>query len=335
MPEYLDKDGLEYLWGKIKASFYTKSEIEEILSLLLANVTTELICLTSDAPSRVVLGESLTVTLTAGTGQSITAVTVTMGGTDITSSVYANNVITIPNVTGAVNISAAAVINFANSTVKSLCVSNWGGNDVSNEITIREAAQVTQLGSVFKSNTAITSFDELQYFTGLQSLNSQEFNGCTNLSSITFPTVQLTYMRLHQTFVNCKNLTSIDFSPLAGSSCVQIYYTFQTCTKLRSINFTGISFANCYNNIGSQTAVGGSFSGATLIDTIGGGFSGIKKTFGTILSNLPLTHDSAVVILQSLGTASSGATITFKASTKSTLTADEIAIATSKGWTVS
>lgn len=50
-------------------------------------------------------GQSYTATLTP-TGESITSVVVTMGGTNVTSSVYSNGVINIPNVTGDVVITA-------------------------------------------------------------------------------------------------------------------------------------------------------------------------------------------------------------------------------------
>lgn len=50
-------------------------------------------------------GKAYTATLTP-TGSSITSVTVTMGGTDVTSSVYSNGVISIPSVTGDIVITA-------------------------------------------------------------------------------------------------------------------------------------------------------------------------------------------------------------------------------------
>jgi hypothetical protein len=47
----------------------------------------------------------------------------------------------------------------------------------------------------------------------------------------------------------------------------------------------------------------------------------------------PLTHDSAVALLNSIGTVS-GQTITFKATTYDTLSSEEIAIGTAKGWSI-
>ena len=55
---------------------------------------------------------------------------------------------------------------FADSIVKDTCVSKWD-TDGNGELSYIEAALVTSLDVAFRSNTAITSFDELQYFIGL------------------------------------------------------------------------------------------------------------------------------------------------------------------------
>ena len=63
---------------------------------------------------------------------------------------------------------------FADENVKALCVAKWDKND-DGELSEEEAAAVTYLGEVFKENEVITSFDELQYFTGLTSIGSKAF----------------------------------------------------------------------------------------------------------------------------------------------------------------
>ncbi len=54
-------------------------------------------------------GDSYSATLSADTDYTIDSVTVTMGGTDITSTVYSNGTITIASVTGDIVITASAV----------------------------------------------------------------------------------------------------------------------------------------------------------------------------------------------------------------------------------
>lgn len=80
------------------------------------------------------------------------------------------------------------VIKFADPEVERICVENWGSNG---KITKDQAAAVTTLGTVFRNNTKITSFDELKYFTGVATISNNCFNGCTslnivNLSNIAF-----------------------------------------------------------------------------------------------------------------------------------------------------
>ena len=74
-------------------------------------------------------------------------------------------------------------ISFEDANVKSLCVANWDTNG-DGEISYTEAAAVTSLGTVFR-NKGIRSFNELQYFTGLNSIGYEAFAGCYNLRTIT------------------------------------------------------------------------------------------------------------------------------------------------------
>lgn len=53
-------------------------------------------------------------------------------------------------------------------------------------ITKDDAAKVTNIGTWFQ-NSAITNFDEFQYFIAVTSLNAQAFRGCTSLRSIKMP----------------------------------------------------------------------------------------------------------------------------------------------------
>lgn len=76
------------------------------------SVTNHLTNVTSDnSATSVTSGASYNATLTAADGYIISAVTVTMGGADITSSVYGGGVIRITSVTGDVVITAVAMVN--------------------------------------------------------------------------------------------------------------------------------------------------------------------------------------------------------------------------------
>lgn len=83
-------------------------------------------------------------------------------------------------------LAGAQNINFADATVKALCVANWD-TDKDGELSEAEAVAVTDLGDVFKGNTKITSFDELQYFIGLTDTGYGTFQNCSGLTSVTIP----------------------------------------------------------------------------------------------------------------------------------------------------
>ena len=121
-------------------------------------------------------------------------------------------------------------ITFADANVKALCVQNWD-TDGDGELSEAEAAAVTDLGTVFKGNKTITSFDELQYFTGLTSIGNSAFLGCTGLTSITIPN---SVNRIgNQAFENCTSLTSVTIP----NSVTSIGFgAFISCSGLTSIN---------------------------------------------------------------------------------------------------
>lgn len=64
----------------------------------------------SNTTASIESGQSYTTTLTASTNYTLNSVTVTMGGVDITSTVYSSGTVSIPSVTGNIVITATAVL---------------------------------------------------------------------------------------------------------------------------------------------------------------------------------------------------------------------------------
>ncbi len=119
---------------------------------------------------------------------------------------------------------------FADANVKALCVANWDTND-DGELSEAEAKAVTDLGKVFKENTAIISFNELQYFTGLTAIGNYAFSGCSGLTSVTIPnSVKSIGMYV---FEGCTGLTFIEIPNSVTSLGVN---PFSRCTSLTSIS---------------------------------------------------------------------------------------------------
>ena len=78
------------------------------------------------------------------------------------------------------------IITFADHTAKQLCVKNWDSNG-DEELSKQEAAAVKSLNGIFKFNHDIHTFDELQYFTGLTTIEKDAFYNCSRLTSFIIP----------------------------------------------------------------------------------------------------------------------------------------------------
>ena len=63
------------------------------------------------------------------------------------------------------------IISFVDTKVKAVCVANWD-TDHDGELSGAEAIAVTNLGEIFTGNTNVTSFNELQCFTGINKVRS-------------------------------------------------------------------------------------------------------------------------------------------------------------------
>lgn len=118
---------------------------------------------------------------------------------------------------------------FADQKVKEICFQNWDA-DKDGTLWQSEAMAVTDLGTVFRE-TAITSFDELKYFTGLQSIASNAFRECESLRSISLPESLNTIG--DEAFRECTLLQSINI-PYGVRNIARLL--FRNCKSLQSIN---------------------------------------------------------------------------------------------------
>lgn len=108
----------------------------------------------------------------------------------------------------------AVPIEFADADVKAICIANWDTNK-DGELSFDEAAAVTDLGNAF-SGQSITSFNELQYFTGLTSIGDNAFSNCASLAEITIP-ANITSIGA-SAFSGCPGLYSITLEPTTPPS---------------------------------------------------------------------------------------------------------------------
>ncbi len=138
-------------------------------------------------------------------------------------------------------------ITFADANVKAICVANWDTNG-DGELSYDEAAAVTDLGNVFRENSTITSFNELQYFTGLSSIGNYAFSCCYGLTAITLPNSVVSIGDL--AFHLCRNLASIilpDLVTSIGDSAFDDCYSLTSLILPNSVTSIGnFAFSFCY-----------------------------------------------------------------------------------------
>ena len=178
---------------------------------------------------------------------SATITATTTDGTNLSANCY---------VTVESGSSESTIISFVDPRVKALCVQNWDTNG-DGELSKAEAATVTNLGTVFKNNSTITSFDELQYFTGLTSIGEYAFSCCWYLTSITIPS-SVTSIG-YDAFSSCSRLTGITIP----SSVVSISnYAFDYCSGL-----TNITIPSSVTSIGAYAFRGCSGLASIKVDS--------------------------------------------------------------------
>jgi len=161
-------------------------------------------------------------------------------------------------------------IHFEDPVVEEICLEHWDTNG-DYQLSYKEAAAVTSIGSLFRGKM-ISSFNELQYFTGLRSIEDHAFWECSSLTSIKLPNgmteigtgafdgcYKLTNINIpdgvtkigERTFWSCSNLTSINI-PDKVTAIRDVAFGF--CTSLTSITIPdgvteigGQAFSCCSN----------------------------------------------------------------------------------------
>ena len=144
-------------------------------------------------------------------------------------------------------------ITFADEALKQRLVEKGVDTDGDGEISKVEAAAVTSFEGIFNQNETFTSFDEFQYFTGIQAIADNQFMGWRGMTSITLPSSVVSIG--NNAFSICSSLTSID---IPDNVTAIGNYAFYSCTSLTSIVIPG-----------SVTSIGDfAFNGCTGLTSI-------------------------------------------------------------------
>ena len=141
--------------------------------------------------------------------------------------------------------SNAGNIVFADANIKAALVAAFD-TEGDGELSYMEAAAVTSIEGVFGTKKTYTSFDEFQYFTGVETIPSSMFEGW-QISSIILP--ESVSGIGSYAFKDCVKLTSIS---IPNAVNYLNYYVFQGCSHLETITipetmtgFDSGAFSNC------------------------------------------------------------------------------------------
>lgn len=201
--------------------------------------------------------------------------------------------------------------------------------------------EITKIEKIyhFPDTSNVTSMHCMfRYCNNLSTLNISNFNTskvtdmgamfmyCRELPTIdvsSFNTERVTDMS--SMFYQCKKLTSLDLDNFNTSKVTNMNGMFYQCVKLATLNLGNF-------NTSKVTDMSNIFGECQNLTTVTGVFEGTKDNL--YLYWTPLTNASVMIFINGLANVTETKTITLRASTYNTLTPEQIAVATSKGWTV-
>ena len=143
-----------------------------------------------------------------------------------------------------------------NPEVLAICYSKgWCASP--NGMTYEEAAAVTDIGTTFKGNTAITHFEELEYF-GVTSFSAEAFRNCSNLESVvlganvtTIGNIMFMNSKLKRIVINSTNITNWgDANVFRSCPLEYLYSNSQTTTPaFSSLNMQSLTTLVLSSNV--------------------------------------------------------------------------------------
>ena len=211
-------------------------------------------------------------------------------------------------------------------------------------------SKVTDMSNMFSNCQSLTSLDLSDFDTSNAKNMKSIFERCYKLSSLNlsnFDTNKITNM--DSMFSNCQSLTSLDLSNFDTSNVTNMYYMFSSCIALTSLDLSSFD-ASKITNINYTFYSDKNLINLKFMQNLGKGYTQKSNNYSNYRLNLSysklLTHESLMSVINGLydlnltyDVANGGTLYTQTLNLGNTnlakLTAEEIAIATSKGWNVS
>ena len=181
----------------------------------------------------------------------------------------------------------------------------------------------------------ISSFDLSNTYSGSYYSLISMFYNCNKLKTLKLPnsvSFNKTDIYLNDMFSNCKSLKSLDLSGWDTTNVSCMKGTFYNCDKLETLNLSSWNTTNVTNMESMFSDINPSCISLKNL-TLGENWASNSSITSFYLSGSPLTHDSAVDVLNKLATRDNSPVIKFSKAVG--LYQPDIDIATNKGWSVS
>ena len=203
------------------------------------------------------------------------------------------------------------------------------------EIPLLNTVNVTRMPYLFSNCSLLETIPKLE--TGNVTVMNSMFKGCSSLKQI--PLLNTKSCNLMQDmFRECSSITEIP--ELDTSNVISMWYMFFKCTSLTTVPMLDaskiINVYNMFNNCSSLVTLGGLKNLGMSYPT--NWIENVSEATLNLSDSPLLTHDSLMNVINNLYDIKSKGvkpqTLQLGNTNKAKLTAEEIAIATNKGWNV-
>lgn len=207
----------------------------------------------------------------------------------------------------------------------------WFGEGIKSLFVDIDTSQMTSMKAFFKGLIYIESLEIGKSFkTSHITDMTLMFQSC-NLKTIDFlDRLDTRNVTSFGSMFDSAKLTEIDLSPLNTSSAKGFGGMFNYCYQLTTVKFGDKFDMRC--STGNTTKYYKMFYDCTRLTTVTGKIININENLE--LNKSPLTPDSAMVFINGLSEEVSGKTLTFSSTTYDSLTPEQIAVGTAKGWSI-
>lgn len=203
------------------------------------------------------------------------------------------------------------------------------------EIPLLNTVNVTRMPYLFSNCSLLETIPKLE--TGNVTVMNSMFKGCSSLKQIPLLNTKSCNL-MQEMFRECSSITEIP--ELDTSNVISMWYMFFKCTSLTTVPMLDaskiINVYNMFNNCSSLVTLGGLKNLGMSYPT--NWIENVSEATLNLSDSPLLTHDSLMNVINNLYDIKSKGvktqTLQLGNTNKAKLTAEEIAIATNKGWNV-